>query len=399
MTINGNSRLRRIMVCCLCLLLLAAAVLAVGAIAASGQAEGRTQINSQRISAASSRSVITVTDERYERFVLQTDVTLTSSGGNTSAGLCAVRGEADGIAQGECDQLAEFALDQSTGLYYSNVEFYGSTNAVDYGVRGTLAEGGQDMSLTLIRDGELFYFIADGALVQIREAGMLASSFGFTIRNGTAVVSGSWSAADADVDAALAQYAAGELTIGKQYANISSYTPVEGGFAVDARCVGYGFDYSMVGWGDWYDGSICVEHELTDITYDPNNDTGGSRWPKIGLVVYNERGFRDYLCLGVASKSDRVETGLANGFSIWWNHTDLTADPDYASTVDLSGGVQMKVVITNTGTTKIYDVYVNGVFAARRVSYAYGDVRLGFACDYAACTIKNISVTETEGAA
>ncbi|MGN1077649.1 MAG: hypothetical protein ACI4ST_03960, partial [Candidatus Gallimonas sp.] len=68
------------------------------------------------------------------------------------------------------------------------------------------------------------------------------------------------------------------------------------------------------------------------------------------------------------------------------------------SVLDLSQGVHMKVAITNTETSKIYEIFVNDALVAQRMSYSYGDVQLGFACDYAAATIANISVRETEEA-
>lgn len=351
-------------------------------------AGGYTKINARNVVAKGGREVTLLTDVESTHYVLKLSMTPTSKTASSKLGVCA--------AESSCGQFVEFTLNCSEDLFYSNVEFYESVNGTGYGKAGTLVSPEQDETdIIVIRDGTLFYFIVDDALVQIREVDMLASSFGFSVERGGATFVGSYCMDETEVDAAVEKYSDnGGLTFGQQFSNIASYTKTENGFIVDERCKDYGFDYSLVGYGEEYEGSISVEYDLKDIKFNAENDRGGSVYPKIALVVYNERGYYDYICLGVADKSDRVETGLATGFKVWWNHTDLTGDTSEDNTLDLSEGVHMRVDIVNTLTTKIYQIYVNGALAAQRTSLSYGGVQLGFACDYASATVENITVTE-----
>lgn len=381
----GKSRI--ILVCVLVAMLAAigtfAAVFAAGV---SGGGSGYTKINARNIVAKGDREVTLINTEESTDYVVKMSVTPTTRNASSRLGVCA--------GKSACNQFVEFTLDCSTDTFYSNVEFFGSTNGTGYGKASTLASPAVDETeITVVRNGKMFYFVVDGKLVQIREVDMQASTFGYSVERGGATFVGSYTTDKAEVEAAVKKYSDnGGLNFGQKYANVGVYEKTENGFKADDRLVNYGFERSVVGWGDEYEGSISVEYDLTDIKFNPENDRGGTAYPKAALVVYNERGYLDYLCLGVADKSDRIETGLGNGFRVWWNHNDITGDSSLDSTLDLSGGVHIRVDIINTLTTKLYQIYVNGAIAAERTSFSYGNIKLGFAFDYASATVENIVV-------
>ena len=381
----GKSKI--ILICAFAILLALIGAFAVYFAAnAAENGNGYKKINARNVVAKGDREVTLLTAEESTDYVVRLSITPTTKNSSSRLGVCA--------GKSACNQFVEFSLDCSTNTFYSNVEFFGSKNGTGYGRASTLTSPATDETeIVVVRNGKMFYFVVDGKPVQIREADMQASSFGFSVERGGATYVGSYSTDKEEVEAAIDKYFDDNgLNFGQKYANIGCYERVDNGFKADDRLVNYGFERSVVGWGEEYAGSVSVEYDLTDIKFNQENNLGGSVYPKAALVVYNERGYLDYLCLGLADKSDRIETGLGNGFRVWWNHNYITGDSSPNSTLDLTDGVHIRVDIINTLTTKLYQIYVNGALAAERTSFSYGNVKLGFAFDYAAATVRNVTV-------
>ena len=143
-----------------------------------------------------------------------------------------------------------------------------------------------------------------------------------------------------------------------------------------------------------YEKDVIVSFTTSGLKVNAANDTSGNLWPKLALMVYNERGYADMICYGAARKQDRIETYMVNEFTQWYNHSDLTGNTDFNDTLDRNGEIDFRIYVSNTLTAKTYFVYVNDVLVATRTSTTYGAISFGFAAEYVSGTIKNITVTE-----
>lgn len=292
----------------------------------------------------------------------------------------------------------DFLYDNSRKELATYATLYNADRRLDLGYRYMLTDStGTELSLTVLRNGKMFYFLNNGELVQMRELDIKPTVPGFTVYNGEIEYTDVYYSADkSEVEEMISQCVPGnQLTLGQEYANFNAYNVGEDGtLTLDSRCVDKPFEYSRVGLKGVYEGDVEISFTTSQLKVNAANDTAGDLWPKLALMVYNDNGYSDMICYGAGRKQDRIETYMVNEFYQWYNHGDLTGNTDINDTLDRNGDIQFRIYVSNTVSTKTYFVYVNGELVATRTSTSYGPVSFGFASEYVSGIIKNITVTE-----
>ncbi len=292
----------------------------------------------------------------------------------------------------------DFLFDNGRKEFTTYATLYNADRRTDLGYRYMLTGNtGNELSLTVVRQGKYFYFINNGELVQIRVLDIKPTVPGFTVYDGAIEYTDVYYSADSDeADNIIRQCTenVAPLALGLEYANFGAYTADGTNLIIDARCADKPFEYSRAGLPGIYEKDVIVSFTTSGLKVNAANDTSGNLWPKLALMVCNERGYADMICYGAARKQDRIETYMVNEFTQWYNHSDLTGNTDFNDTLDRNGEIDFRIYVSNTLTAKTYFVYVNDVLVATRTSTTYGAISFGFAAEYVSGTIKNITVTE-----
>lgn len=288
------------------------------------------------------------------------------------------------------------------GELASYATLYNAEKRYDLGYRHMFscdADPKTGIELSVIRDGAQFYFVCDGALMQIREFDIRGTIPGFAVYNCSAafedaVYTDDSSAVDEAIAQCMAQAPSGG--VGYCYSNF-------GGLVLDIDSVVFPddamqkpFEYSRTSFAGEYSGDVTVSFTTFGLKPNAAYDTSGSMWPKLALLISYENGYEDMLCIGVGKKQDRVETFLFTDFTQWHNHADFTGDISTESVIDREGDIDFRIEISDMGSCKAYRIYVNDVLFALRSSKSYGPMTFGFASEYVAGQVKDFRV-ETQG--
>lgn len=303
-------------------------------------------------------------------------------------------------ADNEIGQRLDFVL--STGELASYATLYGTEKRSDLGYRRLITEGispDEEIEMTVIRDGAWFYFLVNGKLCQIRIFDIADSVPGISASGCTVNASDiRYTADDAEVTSAIEACKVNYkgYGVGNEYANYNGVRIInENSFAFETSAQSKVLEYTRMAFDGTYSGDVEVTFTTSSLAPLPTADTGdGSKWPKLALVLYYDRGYEDMLCLGVGKKQDRVETYIYNEIVQWYNHSDFTGDKSTASVIDRDGDIQFRIVISNNGYSKAFRIYVNGALFALRTSTAYGDIRFGFAGEYVSGTVRDFTVRQ-----
>ncbi|MDR1093342.1 MAG: hypothetical protein LBL66_04255 [Clostridiales bacterium] len=331
-----------------------------------------------------------------DKYMLSARVKLSGGAANYRVGLAA------GI--GKAGENVDFLYNSAGGEFSSLATLWGADRRVDLGHRriagaaGDPSASGQGVVMAVIRDGARFYNLIGGELVHIRELDCGPTAPGFTVYNCAAdftdvSIEGDGAAVDAAVGAALG--GKHNFTSSGHYATFPLVDTVSGGqIQFKNACRDKTFEYARVGLAGAYAGDVEIEYTTAGLTVNPAYDAAAetAHYPKIALVLTYNSEVTDYICLGVSKKQDRLELGFYWDLKPWHNGGDLTADASAASATDWARDVKVKVKIADTGHSKAVRVYVGGVLFAARKSTSYGPMRIGFASEYAAGTVKDIAV-------
>lgn len=295
------------------------------------------------------------------------------------------------------------ALGQTLDFFYtvggelsSYAAMYGNEKRSDLGqINIALSLPTTETSLTVIRDGDLFYLICGEELCQIREFKCDATAPGFSVTNATVQYSDIEFTDDPKkVDSAIASYMHKfeGYGIGDGYANFSGITFHDAGsFTIEDAFLTKSTEYSRIAFADSYSGDMEVTFTTSGLKALASADNSGDTMCRLRLLLYCENDVIDMICLGVANKQDRIETFSYYDIAQWYSHTDLTGNrSDY---FDWSAENEFRIVLTNTGSSNTYSVYVNGALFAVRSSGASGPVQFGFEAENVCGTVRNFKVT------
>ncbi len=288
------------------------------------------------------------------------------------------------------------------GELASYATLYNAEKRYDLGYRHMFTCEGNPttgMELSVIRDGAQFYFVCDGALMQIREFDIRATVPGFAVYNCTAVFEDAVytddsSAIDEAIEECMAQAPNGG--VGYCYSNFAGLVLDSDSVIFPDEAVQKPFEYTRTSFSGEYTGDVTVSFTTSGLKPNSAYDTSGNMWPKIALLISYENGYEDMLCIGVGKKQDRVETFLFTDFTQWHNHADFTGDISTESVIDREGDIEFRIEISDMGSFKAYRIYVNDALFALRSSKSYGPMTFGFASEYAAGQIKDFKVEPRE---
>lgn len=288
------------------------------------------------------------------------------------------------------------------GELASYATLYNAEKRYDLGYRHMFscdADPKTGIELSVIRDGARFYFVCDGALMQIREFDIRGTVPGFAVYNCSAAFEDAVYTDDSSaVDEAIAQCMeqAPSGGVGYCYSNFGGLESDIDSVVFPDDAMQKPFEYSRTSFAGEYSGDVTVSFTTSGLKPNAAYDTSGSMWPKLALLISYENGYEDMLCIGVGKKQDRVETFLFTDFTQWHNHADFTGDTSTSSVIDREGDIEFRIEISDMGTFKAYRIYVNDVLFALRSSKSYGPMTFGFASEYVAGQVKDFRV-ETQG--
>lgn len=331
-----------------------------------------------------------------EKYIFTATVTLTGTGSDYRVGLSA--------GANTIPQNMDFVyMSTNGGGIASYATLYGAEKRYDLGYRHMMYQSFADPSvgveLSIIRDGEFFYFICEGELMQIREFDILATVPGFAVYNCTASFEGAVYTDDASVvDAAIEQCMAQAPNggVGYAYSNFSGLVLSGDSVVFPDNAVQKPFEYTKTAFAGSYSGDVTVSFTTSGLKPNPAYDTSGNLWPKLAFLISYENGYEDMLCIGVGKKQDRLETCVFTEFRQWHNHADFTGDTSTASVIDREGNIDFRIEISDVGTFKAYRIYVNDVLFALRSSKSHGPMTFGFASEYCAGQVKDFKVETRE---
>lgn len=284
------------------------------------------------------------------------------------------------------------------GELYSYASMYGAEKRSDLGRIGIAAaspEGESEMKV--IRKGELFYLILDGTLCQIREFPCNPTIPGFSVRNATVSCSSiTYTSDPAGVDAAIEECMSAYplFGIGDLYANFRGIGFGEDGtVTVDKALMQKGAEYTRTAFAGRYTGDMEVSFTAKGLEALPSADTGTTTPCRLKLMMWSDNDVTDIVALGVANKQDRVETFSYNDVAQWFEHADLTGNSAF---FDWSGDTHIRVVLTNTGHSITYSVYVNGALFAVRNGSASGSIAFGLEWENVSGSVSGFTVSGGE---
>lgn len=386
----------------LCGLAVGAALMG-GAVAAVGPryAEAASETKTPTATMSASRAEVVSSDAKYVRkaldyapstkYMVSAVIGASNLRSDYKFGLCA--------ATNDIEQCLDLVL--IGGEIASYATLYGTDRRYDLGYRRTITDGissASSIRMTAIRDGDTFYLAVNGKLRQMRKFDIAPSVPGVTACGARTVADEiEYTADNAEVDAAIAELAYSGYGVANCHANYGEESITiknENTFSFGARTRQNVLTYSRMAFDGGYSGDMEVSFTVSDLVPLASADTGdANKWPKLALLVYYDRGYEDMLCLGAAKKQDRIETYAFNAIVQWYNHSDLTGNASVESTIDRTGDIDFKIDISDTGTYKVFRIYVNGALFALRTSTAHGELRFGFAAEYVSATISDFTVT------
>ncbi len=330
------------------------------------------------------REILDVPDS--DKYMLSATVSVTKLLSGAQFGLCA-----GSNPQGQTiDLLTSVGSD-----VFSYASLYGSELRSDLGEIRTAARfSDKDPTMTVIRDGDLFYLINGSTLCQIREFPCYSTAPGFTAMSASVSFAKIEYTNDPQkVDAAIASYMSGfaGYGFGEHYANFGGINFInENSFSVDSDLMKKGVEYTRMAFAGSYSGDMEVSFTVSGLQALASADNSGDAMCRLRLLVYCDNDVIDMICLGVANKQDRIETFAYYDIAQWFYHTDLTGDAGY---FDWSKDNRIRIRITNTNGSNTYTVYVNDALYAIRSSCVSGSVSFGFEAENVYGTVSNFKVT------
>jgi len=321
-----------------------------------------------------------------EKYMFSANVKVEKRSSGGSIGLCAAIN-----TQGQILEL----LNMAGGELSSCASLYGSELRSDLGqIKTGVKAYSSEFSMTVIRDGDLFYLINGEKLCQIREFTCYATVPGFSVMNASASFADiSYTSDTEKIDSAIALYKKDfeGYGIGDLYANFGAVT-INGAssFTVSEALMKKGMEYTRIA----FDGSYCGDMEVTftasGLKALSSADSGGDIMCRLRFLIHSENDVTDMICLGVANKQDRIETFAYYDIAQWYYHADLTGDNRY---FDWNAENEFRIVITATENGYTYTVYVNGALFAMRTALSSGSLRFGFEAENVYGTVSNFKVT------
>ena len=326
-----------------------------------------------------------------EKYMLRAAILSEKPSGSAKIGLCAGTN-----AHG---QTLDF-FGNAGGELVSHSTMYGNEIRADLGMIKTAATLPKtETSMTVIRDGDLFYLIEGGILCQIREFDCDATAPGFAVSLATVQYKDiEYTDDPAAIDAAIAEYMLQYkgYGIGDGHANFRGITfHDEGSFTLDESFLKKSPDYSRIAFADSYTGDMEITFKTKELKALTSADNSGDTMCRLRFLLYSENDVVDMICLGVANKQDRIETFSTYDIAQWYNHIDLTGARN--TYFDWEAENEIRILLTNTGKSNTYSVYVNGDLFAVRTSLAMGPVQFGFEAENVCGTVSGFKVIGGRG--
>ena len=139
-----------------------------------------------------------------------------------------------------------------------------------------------------------------------------------------------------------------------------------------------------------YTGNMEITFKTKDLAANSTYDNAGDDMCRLRFLLYYENGQTDMICFGVAKKQNRVETYARYDVLQWFNHTDLTGGNGY---FDWKAENEIRIVLSNSGYSTAYSVYINGKLCAVRSACTSGAVSFGFEAERVSGTVSGFKVT------
>ncbi len=325
------------------------------------------------------------------KYMLRADIVPENPSTGSKIGLCA--------GTNSHMQILDF-FGITGGELASHSTMYGNETRADLGmIKTAISSQKTETSMTVIRDGDLFYLIQGDTLLQIREFNCDATAPGFSVSFATVQYKNiEYTNDPAAVDDAIARYMSQYkgYGIGDGHANFGGITfHDEGSFTLDESFLNKSTDYSRIAFAGSYTGDMEITFTTKELKALASADNSGDTMCRLRFLLYSENDVVDMICLGVANKQDRIETFSTYDIAQWYNHIDLTGANN--SYFDWEAENEIRILLTNTGKSNTYSVYVNGELCAVRTSLAMGSVTFGFEAENVCGTVSNFKVTGGEG--
>ncbi|MBQ1933996.1 MAG: hypothetical protein II370_03255, partial [Clostridia bacterium] len=281
----------------------------------------------------------------------------------------------------------------------SYASLYGKEQRADLGqIQTAVASPTDKLTMAIIRDGDLFYLIINGEVMQIREFICDATEPGIYVTNATIRYTAIDYTDDASaVDEAIAEYM-GKVKgygIADGYAQLGGIEMIdEGSFTYTDKLMRKGIEQSRIAFAGAYGGDMEISFKTEGLKALATADNSGDAMCRLRFLLYSDNDVINMICLGVANKQDCIETYGHYDIAQWISHGDLTGN---ASTYFDWGAVnEFRIVLTSTGRTNTFSVYVNGALAAARTVLGSGDVRFGFEAENVSGTVRDFKVSGGE---
>ena len=277
----------------------------------------------------------------------------------------------------------------------SHSTMYGNETRADLGmIKTAITLPKTETSMTVIRDGDLFYLISGDTLCQIREFDCDATAPGFAVSLATVRYKDiEYTDDPAAVDEAIAGYMLRYTGygIGDGHANFGGITfHDEGSFTLEESFLKKSTEYSRIAFADSYTGDMEITFTTKELKALASADNSGDTMCRLRFLLYSENDVVDMICFGVANKQDRIETFSTYDIAQWYNHIDLTGAQN--TYFDWEAENEIRILLTNTGKSNTYSVYVNGDLFAVRTCLAMGPVQFGFEAENVCGTVSGFKV-------